>query len=146
MPSRKNQFHAPGVDLELLDQEHSNIHRQYVELDDAILHGQGSPRILQAARTLVEYMLMHFTHEERLQDNVREAQRNAWKENLAELLQIEARLKLEEVDAALRLRGFCKRWVYEHRYVERGSSRSLPGRAHRSGAGFKRDPWFMGSA
>ena len=124
MKSRKNKFHAPGVDLEILDEEHSNIQRQYIELDDAILHGQGSPRILEAARTLVQSMLLHLTHEEQFQKNiafpVREDRRNAWeKENMAELLQIEAALKQEEVYAALRLRGFCKGWMRQHRDVER---------------------------
>jgi hemerythrin len=124
MQSRKNKFHAPGVNLEILDEEHSNIQRQYIELDDAILHGQGSPRILEAARTLVQSMLLHLTHEEQFQKNiafpVREDRRNTWgKENMAALLQIEAGLKQEEVYAALRLRGFCKGWMRQHRDVER---------------------------
>jgi hemerythrin len=122
MQSRKKKIVAPGGDLEILDNEHSNIHRQYIELDDAILHGQGSPRILEAARTLVQFMLSHFTHEEQFQKKiafpVREDQRNAWKKNIADLLRIDAGLKQEEVYAALRLRGFCKMWMQEHMHVE----------------------------
>ncbi len=122
MQSRKQKVDTSGDDLEMLDQEHSNIQRQYIELDDAILHGQGSPRILEAARMLVQFMLSHLTHEEQFQKKVaypvREDQRNAWKNNLAELLQIDAGLKQEEVYAALRLRGFCKVWMQEHMHVE----------------------------
>jgi len=122
MQSRKNKIVTLGGDLESLDQEHSNIHRQYIELDDAILHGQGSPRILEAARMLVQFMLSHFTHEEQFQKKiafpVRDDQRNAWKKNIADLLQIDAGLKQQEVYAALRLRGFCKMWMQEHMHVE----------------------------
>jgi hemerythrin len=112
----------PGVDLEILDKEHAKIHRQYIELDDAILYGQGSPRILEAARMLVQSMQLHFAHEAQFQKNiafpVREDQRNAWKKHIAELLQIDAGLRQEEVYAALRVRGFCKAWMHEHMYVE----------------------------
>jgi hemerythrin len=122
MQSHKKKIVAPGGDLEILDKEHSNIHRQYIELDDAILYGQGSPRILEAARTLVQFMLSHFTHEEQFQKKialpVREDQLNAWKKNVADLLLIDAGLKQEEVYAALRLRGFCKTWMQEHMHVE----------------------------
>lgn len=122
MQSRKKQIVTLGGDLESLDQEHSNIHRQYIELDDAILYGHGSPRILEAARMLVQFMLSHFTHEELFQKKiafpVRDDQRNAWKKNIADLLQIDAGLKQQEVYAALRLRGFCKMWMHEHLHVE----------------------------
>jgi hemerythrin len=122
MPSRKKKFHPPGVDLEILDREHANIHRSYIELDDAILHGQGSPRILEAARTLLQCMQSHFAHQAQFQKNiafpVREDQRNQWKKNMAELLQIEAGLQQVEVYAALRLRGFCKGWMHECQYAE----------------------------
>jgi hemerythrin-like metal-binding protein len=121
MQSRKQQV-LPGVDLETLDREHSTIHRQYIELDDAILHGHGSPRIVEAARTLAQYMLLHFVHEDQFQKKISfpvlEDQRNAWKKNLTELLQIDAGLKRDEVYSALRLRAFCKNWIYEHLYVE----------------------------
>jgi hemerythrin len=122
MQSRKNKIRTPGADLENLDKEHSNILRQYLELDGAILHGQGSPRILEAAQTLVQFMLMHFSHEEQFQKriafSVREDQLNAWKKNMSELVQIDAGLKQEEVYAALRLRSFCKVWMHEHMHVE----------------------------
>jgi hemerythrin len=121
MPNPKPKV-QPGVDLELLDREHSTIHRQYIELDDAILHGHGSPRIVEAARTLAQYMLLHFVHEDRFQKKislpVREDQRNAWKKNMTELLQIEAGLEQREVYAALRLRAFCKGWEFDHMYME----------------------------
>ena len=122
MQSRKKNNIASGGELEFLDKEHSDIHRQYIELDDAILHGQGSPRILEAARTLVQFMLSHFTHEEQFQKKIafpiREDQRNTWKKDMADLLQIDAGLKQGEVYAALRLRGFCKVWMHEHMQVE----------------------------
>jgi hemerythrin len=122
MQSRKQKIVTTGGDLEMLDKEHSNIHRQYIELDNAILHGEGSPRILEAARMLVQFMLSHFTHEEQFQKKiacpVRPDQLSAWKKNMAELLQIDAGLKQAEVYAALRLRGFCKMWMHEHLHVE----------------------------
>jgi hemerythrin-like metal-binding protein len=122
MQNRKKKFLTPGIDIDILDHEHSNIHRQYLELDDAILYGQGSPRILEAALALAQYMGMHFTHEEQFRKNIafpaRQNQRSAWKKNMAELLQIESGLKQQEVYAALRLRGFCKGWMQEHMDME----------------------------
>ena len=116
MPSRKTKFQTPGAKPEILDKELSTIHRMYIELDDAILHGQGSPRILEAACALVEFMLWHFKREEQLQKklsfSVRGEQRKAWRTCMAELVEIEAGLKQDEVYAALRSRAFCKAWIH----------------------------------
>jgi len=63
MKSRENRFQKCEDQLEILDKEHAEIHRQYIELDDAILQGEGSARILEAAKELAQAMGMHFTHE-----------------------------------------------------------------------------------
>jgi hemerythrin len=100
----------------MLDRERFGIERQYMELDDAILHGQGSARILQAAQLLVQAMVQHFTHEEQFRRQISfpvfDDPRVVWKNNMSELLQIEAGLRQEEVYAALRLRSFCKGWIH----------------------------------
>jgi hypothetical protein len=122
MQSRKKILQTPGVGLDCLTKEHSNIHRQYIELDDAILQGQGSPRILEAARTLMQFLRSHLAHEEQFQRNIAlpisEYQADGWTKNMAELLQIDAGLNQKEVYSALRLRSFCKRWTREHMHVE----------------------------
>jgi hypothetical protein len=100
-----------------LDQERSWIQRQFLDLDEAILLGKGSPRILDAARTLVPYMLLHFTHQEQFQKLIPSAasveQKLRWKQHMAELMQIDAGLVQGEVYAALQLRGFCRAWMHE---------------------------------
>ena len=122
MESRRRMPSRSAVDAELLDTERTSIERRYIEMDDAILHGQGSPRILEAARTLVPCLLLHFTHEEQFRKQIAfpfvDDQGAVWRKNIAELLQIEAGLKQGEVYAALRLRGFCKGWIHEHIYAK----------------------------
>jgi hemerythrin len=122
MRPRRRKLSRSAVDAELLDKERSDIERQYIELDDAILRGQGSPRILEAAGTLVPCLLLHFTHEEQFRKQIAfpfvDDQGAVWRKNIAELLQIEAGLKQGEVYAALRLRGFCKGWMHEHIYAK----------------------------
>ena len=122
MISRDNRFQKRQDDLEILDHEHSEIHRQYIQLDDAILQGFGSARILEAARALVHTMGLHFTHEQQFQETnsvpVLEKQRTAGSRLMAEIVAIEEGLKQGEVYAALRLRGLCKGWMQEHMYVE----------------------------
>lgn len=118
MQNRNTKFPTPVAEREILEREHADIHRQYIELDDAILHGQGSDRILEAARTLVQYMLLYFAHEERFRKRFslfdHADQRQAWKGDVAELLRIEAGLRQQEVYSALRMRGFCRGWMQEH--------------------------------
>jgi hypothetical protein len=120
---RKDARPQPQRDeLNSLIEEHVAIRRRHHDLDEAILHGKGSPRILDAAGLLVQAMLHHFTHEEQLQKNfpqrLAEAQRLAGMNLMAELLRIEAGLKLAEVYAALRLRGICSRWMRGHLDME----------------------------
>jgi hypothetical protein len=104
--------------VKMLEQERSWIQRQFLELDEAILQGQGSPRILEAARTLVPYLLLHFTHQEQFRKMIPPAlvdeRRTAWKKQMEELLQIDAALTDGEVYAALRLRSFCRAWMHPH--------------------------------
>lgn len=100
----------------MLERERFAIEREYIELDDTILHGQGSARIVNAARRLVESLLVHITHEEQLRRQISfpvlDDPHAVWKHNMAELMQIEAGLRQEEVYAALRLRSFCKGWIH----------------------------------
>jgi len=112
----------PAAELEILAGEHSQIHRRYADLDDAILQGLGSKQIIETARELVRTMLLHFIHEEQFLQKITlsppEEQRNARNRIMAELLKIETGLMKEQVYAALRLRGLCRRWMREHMYVE----------------------------
>jgi hemerythrin len=118
MQDRNTKFPTRAAEREILDREHADIRRQYIELDDAILHGQGSTRILEAARTLVQYMLLYFSHEERFRKKFSlpapEEERQAWKNSVAELLKIESGLRQLEVYAALRMRGFCRGWMQQN--------------------------------
>jgi hemerythrin-like metal-binding protein len=122
MNSRENRFQTCGDQLEILDKEHTEIHRQYIELDDAILQGEGSARILEAAAELAQTMGTHFTHEGQFQETnsipVFEEQSSAGKTTMAEIMMIAQRLKQGEIYAALRLRGLCKGWMHEHMYFE----------------------------
>lgn len=110
------------IGLKALEQEHTAIRRLYLVLDDAILHGDGSPKILEAAGSLMESMRQHLEHEELFQREVSfpmhdDQRRNATR-TATELLYIEQGLRDSEVYAALRLRGLCKGWMHEHMYVE----------------------------
>ena len=119
MRRRKGKFGGSNAEAELLERERFLIERQYIELDDAILHGQGSARIVGAARRLVQSLLQHLTHEEQSRRQISfpvlDDPHAVWKKNMAELLQIEVGLKQEEVYAALRLRSFCKGWIHLQR-------------------------------
>jgi len=122
MRNRDARPQPPENELDSLSEEHVEIRRRHHELDEAILHGHGSPRIVDAAGSLVKAMLQHFTHEEQFQKNfplrLGEAQRHAGINLMAELLRIEAGLKQAEVYAALRLRGICSRWMRGHLDME----------------------------
>jgi hemerythrin len=122
MTNHRQALEKPAAELETLAGEHSQIHRRYADLDDAILQGLGSKQIIESARELVRAMLLHFIHEEQFLEKITlsppEEQRNAGKKVMAELLKIETGLMQEEVYAALRLRGLCRRWMREHLYVE----------------------------
>jgi hypothetical protein len=115
---RNSKLGPPRDEAEMLDNERLRIERQYIEVDDAILHGQGSPRILEAARILAPFLLEHLTHEEQFRKQMAFPvfdPRADWKKNMAELLQIQAGLREGEVYAALRLRSFCRGWMHMQR-------------------------------
>lgn len=101
--------------MKMLNQERAWIQHQFRELDEAILHGKGSPRILEAARILIPYLLLHFTHREqfrkRIPASLTHQEHLSSKESMTELLQIDEALLKGEIYAALRLRGFCKSWI-----------------------------------
>src|SRR6266516_2555919 len=113
---RKRRLGGSSAEAEMLERERFGIERQYLELDDAILHGEGSSRILEAAGTLAQRLLLHFTHEEQFRKQISfavpEDPHAVWKKNTAEVLQMEAGLRQGELYAALRLRSFCKSWVH----------------------------------
>jgi hemerythrin len=113
---RRRKSTRGDADAEMLEKERFRIERQYIELDDVILHGQGSAQILEAAQTLIQSLQLHLTHEEQFRKQISfpvlDDPRAIWKKNMAELLQIESGLRLEEVYAALRLRSFCKGWIH----------------------------------
>ena len=115
----KSKFGRSNREPEVLEKERFAIERDYLELDDTILHGQGSAVILQAAQRLLQSLLLHLTHEEQLRAQISLAMADdpsaVWKKNMSELLQIEAGLTQREVYAALRLRSFCKGWIHLQR-------------------------------
>ena len=119
MGRRKGRLGQTDKEAEMLEKERFAIERRFIELDDAILHGQGSLRILEAAKTLVHFLQVHFTHEEQFRKQisfpVAEDPRAVWQKNMAELLQIEAGLRQGEVYSALRLRSFCRGWIHMQR-------------------------------
>ena len=119
MRSRKSKFGRSSAEAEMLESERFGIERHYLELDDSILHGEGSARILDAAQKLVKLLLVHLTHEEQLRSQIAfpvlDDPRAEWKKNMSELLQIEAGLTQSEIYAALRLRSFCKGWIHLQR-------------------------------
>ena len=118
MTNHLRLFEKPAVKLDSLASEHTQIHRRYLELDDAILQGFGSPRIIESARELIRAMLLHFIHEEQFLGTITfsslDAQRDTGKKMMAEVLKIEAALVRDDVHAALRMRVLCKRWMREH--------------------------------
>ena len=123
MKSRKQKFEASTAQLRTLEQEHASIHRRFLELDNAILHGHGSPRILETARELAIAMKLHMQHEDLFQQTLSYVRRDEQKlrefEVRNELSRLEEGLKLDEVYSALRLRALCKSWMQEHMYLEK---------------------------
>jgi hemerythrin-like metal-binding protein len=113
---------TPAVELNMLDEEHEEIHRRYSALEDAIFLAQGSPRILSLARNLAQAMHLHFLHEaqfmERIAMPISDGQRSEDARLRADLLKIEEDLHLEGVYAALRLRSLCREWINQHFNVE----------------------------
>ena len=113
---RRRKRNRGDGEAEMLEKERFRIERQYIELEDAILHGQGSAQILQTSQTLVQSLLEHLSHEEQSRKQISfpvlDDPHAIWMKNMAELLQIEAGLRQGEVYAALRLRSFCKGWIH----------------------------------
>ncbi len=114
---RRRKRSRGNAEAEMLEKERSGIEHQYIELDDAILHGHGTARILEAAQTLLQFLLSHLTHEEQLRKQISfpDDPHATWKKHMAELLQIEAGLGQREVYAALRLRSFCRGWIHRQK-------------------------------
>jgi hemerythrin len=117
-------FETTAFDLRNLEDEHAEIRRRYSGLEKAILCGRGLPRILDAADSLVQMMLLHFTHEEQflvklpLSSNLPERHRNANIEVTAKLFSIEAGLKQGSAASVFHLLRLGRFWMNEHLHLE----------------------------
>jgi len=117
-------FETTAFDLRNLDREHAEIGRRYVGLEKVILRGGGMLRILAAADSLVQMMLLHFTHEEQfllklaVSRRIQEIQHDANVAVTAKLMSIEAELELGSTDGVLHLLRLGKDWMREHMNLE----------------------------
>jgi hemerythrin len=110
-----------AFDLGNLDQEHLEIRRRYLGLEETILRGLGLPRILEAAGSLVQMMLLHFTHEEQFLvkfSTLQNRQRDANIEITAQLFKIEIGLEQEKTSTVFQLLLLSRLWMKEHMDLE----------------------------
>lgn len=105
------------------------IQYRFLDLDNAILHADGSPRILEAARLLSEALRLQLQNEQPEEPAAPEAisprqmgNRWVWRE----LNWLDESLRYEEVDAALRLRALCKKWMREHHVAPEENTIMIP--------------------
>jgi hemerythrin len=122
MITSTRMFETNALDLRILDEEHAEIRRRYTELEEAILRGRGLPRILEAADSLVQVMLLHFTHEEqflvKLSLSSGLLHRDANIEVTAQLFGIEAGLEQGKAAAVFLLLRLGRFWMKEHMHRE----------------------------
>ena len=108
--------------LHSLDREHAEIRQSYEEIEETILLGRGLSTILEAANRLVQMMLQHFAHEEQFLEGlslkVLQRHRDANVAVIAQLLDIEERLRLRKISAVLHLLMFGDAWMKEHMQLE----------------------------
>lgn len=120
--TRVLETHVP--DVASLDGEHAEIRRHYAGLEKAILRGLGLPAMLDAASSLVQTMLLHFTHEEQfhgkigLSNRIQERHRDANIEVTAQLFEIEAGLGQRRSASVLQLLLLGRVWMKEHMHQE----------------------------
>ncbi len=108
--------------LHRLEQQHAEIRDSYQSLEEAILVGQGMAGIAEAAVSLVQMILQHFSHEElfleKLSLPVLQRQREANAEIIAQLFAIEDRLRQEKPAAVFQLLILVHDWIKEHMQCE----------------------------
>jgi hemerythrin-like metal-binding protein len=104
--------------LHRLDQQHAEIRETYQALEEAILVGQGAAGIVEAADTLVQMILLHFSHEElfleKLSLPILQRQREANAEIMARLFEIEDGLRQEKPAAVFQLLILVHDWIKDH--------------------------------
>jgi len=104
--------------LHRLDQQHAEIRETYQSLEEAILAGQGMAGIAEAADSLVQMILLHFSHEElfleKLSFPILQRQRSANAEITAQLFAIEDGLRQEKPAAVFQLLLLIHDWIKEH--------------------------------
>jgi hemerythrin len=120
-------FETTAIDLRNLDEEHAEICRRYEGLEEVILR-QGSMhsihRILAAADSLAQMMLLHFTHEEQfllklpLSSHLRKKLSDANMEVTDQLSGIKAELEQGKIAPVFQLLRLSKVWIKEHVHLE----------------------------
>ena len=117
-------FETIAFDVRNLDEEHTEIRRRYTGLEKAILRGREMPGILKAANSLVQMMLLHFTHEEQLllklsfSSHLRKKLSDANMEITDQLIGIEEGLEQENTAAVFHLLRLGRFWMKEHMHLE----------------------------
>ena len=113
---------SKNVGLGHLNEEHSEIYRSLLALDEAITRGHGLPQILMAAEDLSQLMLLHFIHEVQFLEKVSYAtlrsHRAAEMATMVGIQRADSGLRRRELSAALLLRNLCRQWLHEHMYAE----------------------------
>jgi len=115
-------FEPEVFQLHVLDEEHYEIERRYVALEEEILAWRGISAMLAAAENLVEAILLHFAHEEEFLEGVsrpillRQLQANT--KIADQLLDVEDGLKQKKPAAVLQLLLLVKVWLYWHAWTE----------------------------
>jgi len=116
-------FETNAFDLRHLDEEHAEIRRRYTGLEKTILCGQGWPRILEAADSLVQKLLLHLAHEKQflvkfsLSSRLQAKHRNANMEVTAQLFDIDAGLEKGTPAAVFLLLRLGRIWMKEHMHL-----------------------------
>jgi hemerythrin len=113
---------SENVGLGFLNEEHSEIYRSFLALDEAIAHGHGLPQILTAAEDLSQLMLRHFIHEvqflEKVSYSTLRSHRAAEMATMVGIQKADSGLRQRELSAALLLRNLCRQWLHRHLYEE----------------------------
>jgi hemerythrin len=104
--------------LHRLDQQHAEIRESYQSLEELILLGRDMPGIVEAAGSLVQMILLHFSQEElflgKLSLPILQRQRSANAEITAQLFDIEDGLKQQKTAAVFQLLLLVHAWIKEH--------------------------------
>jgi hemerythrin len=124
MKTSMRMFETNALDVRNLDEEHTEIRGRYTGLEKAILRGREMPRILKAANSLVQMMLLHFTHEEQLllklsfSSHLRKKLSEANMEVTDQLIGIKEGLEQGKTAAVFHLLRLGRFWMKEHMHLE----------------------------